>query len=176
MNLFLIAGHSLTDPGAVFNDFRENQLNIEFRDKLYEILQEDYCILRDDDHLSLSKTISWVNKFSKSEDWLIDIHFNAGPATASGAEVFYPLGANAHRVRIAQSLSASLANSMSIPNRGAKPDTLTQHKRLGILRDTIPRALLIEVCFMNSLDLPKYLSNKSAVLDNLAQTIKANLN
>jgi N-acetylmuramoyl-L-alanine amidase len=178
-NLILTAGHSLADSGAVYKNFKENMLTIELRQLIVNnLIKKGFKqgIFVDNDNLSYVDTIKWINTISTKNDYLIDIHFNAGPTNASGSEVFFDARiTDKNRIKIAEDISKVMADTLKIPNRKAKPDTLTQHKRIGILRDTYPKAYLIEVCFLNENDLSKYEKNKLKLADNISDYIINNL-
>ena len=108
--------------------------------------------------------VATVNK----ADILISIHFNGGGASARGTETFYKSASNpqqsneAEDKALAQTVNDGLyaairALDPGAKNRGAKPDTDTQLKSLGILRDAgiglsgkMCRSILIEVEFISN--------------------------
>ncbi len=94
---------------------------------------------------NLKRKIAWINNNSTSRDLLISLHLNAGGGT--GVEVFYTSNKNKD---LAVEYSKILSTITGLRDRGAKPDTLTQHKRLAILRETRPLALLSENGFVDS--------------------------
>ena len=101
-------------------------------------------------------------------DILISIHFNGGAASARGTETFYKAASNpqqsneAEDKALAQTVNDALYTAIraldaGAKNRGAKPDTDTQLKSLGILRDAgiglsgkMCRSILIEVEFISN--------------------------
>jgi N-acetylmuramoyl-L-alanine amidase len=175
-NLYLIAGHDLQrDPGALAYDLTtEASLTAVLRDDIARALaiqnvhRHNGTVMADNDSHSLLQTIQAVNATAKAKDYLLDIHFNYNAPKASGTEVFYAASTNPANIARAGVLSAKVADAMGISNRGAKPDTLTQHGRLGILRDTIPQALLLEVCFLNAKDLTAYRNWRGKVVAAIA--------
>lgn len=99
-------------------------------------------------------------------DILISIHFNGGGATARGSETFYKAASNPGQSNVAEDkalaeivngglFAALQAIDPGAKNRGTKPDTDTQLKALGVLRDPgiglsgkMCRSILIEVEFI----------------------------
>jgi N-acetylmuramoyl-L-alanine amidase len=55
----------------------------------------------------------------------------------------------------AAELTEACAKALGIRNRGVKSETESARKRLGILH-TVPRVVLLEVCFLNQHDLGKF--------------------
>ena len=86
-----------------------------------------------------------VNQHNKDRDGLIvSIHLNSGGdgSKAIGTEVLY-YDQQALAVRISKAISDATGGGLI--NRGAK-----QRKDLGVLASTYEPAILIEVCFVNS--------------------------
>ena len=82
-------------------------------------------------------------------DYLVSIHLNSGGGT--GVEVIYAATSNSQWVRgMAAKVSAALASLLGLRDRGAKPDTATAAKSLGVLRNTAMPAILVETCFVDS--------------------------
>lgn len=80
---------------------------------------------------------------SSGADLFVSVHLNAGGGT--GTEVLYFSGDNAG-LAYAQRISGLVARLLSIKNRGAKPRT----SEVGVIRDTVMTAVLVEVCFVDS--------------------------
>lgn len=174
--LFLIAGHSNSDPGAVAENVvgrvKESDLTKEQRDMVYHYFRQHNVspVIFDDDKDSLSQVIQKVNNLIKPSDILIDFHFNAFNKKASGSEVFPN-----KNMLIASELVTGISSIMGIPNRGVKIQSESSRGTLGILKG-IGRRILIETCFMdNEDDFESYVKNKHLVNQYIAETIERHI-
>jgi N-acetylmuramoyl-L-alanine amidase len=106
-----------------------------------------------------------------SKDFVLDIHFNYNAPGAYGTESFvHDYTSKANRDR-ASKLTAAVSSVIGTANRGVKSEGDSQHTRLAVLHYA-PAAVLLEVCFLNSKDLPLYLKKKEKVADAIAEIIK----
>jgi N-acetylmuramoyl-L-alanine amidase len=119
MIIHLVAGHdNVRDPGAVSNHpilktLKESELNIEFRNLLSLELEKLGVIhTKDNDSLPLRTVIADLTKTVKKEDLLIDIHFNAGPPTATGTEVIIKGNPNKFEREIAGNLAELMLKNL----------------------------------------------------------------
>ena len=171
--LFIIAGHSLNDSGAVANGYKESQLTMELRGLIAKHIDSFvWDVHLDNDSKSLAEVIRWVNDNSDANDLVIDLHFNASVhSNATGAEVFIHDKTTKANAALAANLNNIAVKTLDIPNRGVKTEKQSQHTRLGILH-TKPKAILIEVCFMsNNTDMVKYQRYKEAYAKTLANEL-----
>lgn len=76
-------------------------------------------------------------------DLFISLHFNAGGG--SGPEALYYSG-DAAGLEYAARISAELAATLGLRDRGAKPRT----QEVAVIRDTTMTAVLVEVCFVDT--------------------------
>lgn len=84
-------------------------------------------------------------------DWYIEIHLNSGKErTGDGAEVCVNYGASGEVTAMASRISASLANTLGIDDRGVKEENLI------VLKRTSMRAILIECMFVDCDNPDKY--------------------
>lgn len=181
--LYLIAGHDLNgDPGAIAYDLTtEASLTAALRDDIARELTNpavwrmEGSIETDNDSHKLIQTIRQVNTNAEPHDLLLDIHFNYNHPTATGSETFYATTTGAYNKELASRLSHLVAETLEIPDRGAKPDTMTQHRRLGILQDTVPQACLLEVCFLNKHDLNSFRMRRAQLVTKLADFYRREL-
>jgi N-acetylmuramoyl-L-alanine amidase len=167
--IYLIAGHSKTDPGAIGVDgVKESELAMELRDKIaYYITKKGYKVTLDNDHDNLSKVIAGIK--STESCVICDIHFNAGPATATGVETIIPDRSTAHERMIAGLITSGLASTMGIRSRGVKSEKDTARKTLAIMRPAGIN-LLPEICFIsNRSDVSAYQANKDKVAEVIAK-------
>lgn len=173
--VFLLAGHSNTDPGAVgAGGIKEADLTKELK----VLTALEMCNLgvqnqwHDNDNDSLGSVLSKVSAISTEEDIIVDLHFNSFNEKSTGVEVLVPENPSADEVSIATELCERLAAVMAIRNRGVKTERQSARGRLAVMR---PKGsnILIEVCFISNLnDLSAYNSNKKAVAKAIAETIK----
>ena len=150
--IFLNAGHSIKDPGAVVNNKKESEEVMKIRDLLIPMLKRnDFEIHVVPDDLNLIQSISWVNKRvgSMNGGLAFSIHLNAGGG--EGAESFYYKNNKDSKV-IAKTLIDEYCRYTKLRNRGAKSDTRAYAKRLGWIRDTTPWSTLIECYFIDNKD------------------------
>lgn len=73
----------------------------------------------------------------------VSVHLNAGGGT--GTEALYYSG-NADGLAYAKRVSAAVASTLGLPDRGPKART----GEVGVIRDTSMTAVLVEVCFVDS--------------------------
>lgn len=99
----------------------------------------------------------------------VSIHFNSAPTQQKegiGTEVLY---VNSSMSSFAQKMSTEIAKAGKFKNRGAK-----QRTNLAFLNGTTKKAILIEVCFVNSeQDVKLYRSNKDQIIEAIAETLKS---
>ncbi|MGN7477259.1 N-acetylmuramoyl-L-alanine amidase [Solibacillus silvestris] len=101
----------------------------------------------------------------------VSIHFNStknNQKQAIGTEVLY---ANPAISSLAQKLSTQIAKTGKLNNRGAK-----QRTNLAFLNGTAKKALLIEICFVNSEDDARlYKLHKEQIIEGIAQILANHL-
>jgi N-acetylmuramoyl-L-alanine amidase len=169
--IYLSAGHTPKglnqDPGAIGNGYKEADLTVELRDLTTKILKDNgMTVWNDNDTVRLPEVLKAIN--STEKDVVCDIHFNAGPPTATGVEVLIPSRHTAIESEIASKLVVMLAGIMKIRSRGVKTESDSQHKTIGILREQGIN-LLIEICFIsNATDMAYYQASKRKVAEAIA--------
>lgn len=169
--IYLAAGHTPNginqDPGAVGNGYKEADLTKELRDLVIPLLkQKGLSVWVDDDTQRLPQVLAAIN--STEKDVVCDIHFNAGPPTATGVEVLIPTRHTTVEKEMASKLVTMLAGVMKIRSRGVKTELDSQHKSIGILREQGIN-LLIEICFIsNATDMAYYQAAKKRVAEEIA--------
>lgn len=148
--IFLNAGHSYTEPGAVTEYGKESEINMKIRDALVPELEgQGFTVEQVPDDLDYKESYAWVNERSSNinDGLALDIHCNKGGK--SGAEAYYYAGSSASR-EIAKSLVDVYSKELGIENGGPKPDTQSWHGELAWIRKTNPWAVLIECGYMDS--------------------------
>lgn len=169
--IFLSAGHTPSglnqDPGAIGNGYKEADLTKELRDLVVPLLkQKGISVWIDDDTQRLPAVLAAIN--STEKDVVCDIHFNAGPPTATGVEVLIPTRHTSIEKEMASKLVTILASVMKLRSRGVKTESDSQHKTIGILREQGIN-LLIEICFIsNATDMAYYQAAKHKVATEIA--------
>lgn len=154
------AGHFNGDLGASGNGFREGELTQELRNMIIERLEDlGVRYIADKDDESNRQYQGRIKPGNGSV--LFDIHFNAGPPSATGTEAIVANNANALSKQFAEELVEGTSKILGIRNRGVKDETGTHHSRIGILRLPAGIAALMEVCFITNLaDVSAYQVNK----------------
>lgn len=157
--IYLSAGHSNKDSGAVYKDLKEAELTIKLRDLICkkftdeykEIYENDFKLYFVPDDLDLANSVLWVNdRTKKLDDGLaLELHFNTpNDPNAKGAEIFYFTGDDKISKVLAEKFLTEYCKITNLKNRGAKPDNQSAPKRLGWIQDTKCWALLLECGFL----------------------------
>ena len=173
--IFLTAGHHLKDPGAVGNGYKENGLTIEIRNMIAERIRDldpSVLIWLDDDRDTLGQVISKINKLAKSEDYHLELHFDASIyPKASGCTSLVAKGARQKSIDFGKELSELGSKILNVPNRGVKSEEESHRGRLGILH-TAASSVLYEVGFIsNTSDMSNYQEWKEWLADDFARVI-----
>ncbi len=173
--VFLTAGHHLRDPGAMGNGYKENSLTIEIRNlisKRIKSLDPTIEVWTDDDNDTLSQVIAKINKIATSEDYLLELHFDASISPkASGGTSLVAKGAREKSLDFGKELSEIGSTILNIPNRGVKSEEESHRGRLGILH-TAASSVLYEVGFIsNPTDMVNYQDWKEWLADDFARII-----
>jgi len=168
--VFLSAGHSKSDPGAVAGGTTEHAEVQKIVDAAAGKFQKTGAeIVVAPENLSLREKILWINARADKSDFAIEIHLNAaGNPAANGVEVWFCAGKTTEK-SVAEYLAGALSSRLLMKNNGAKPDTENRHGRLGFVRDTICHAFLFECGFLtNPTDLQKFRTRgKNALFETL---------
>lgn len=163
-HLFITAGHTVVNGKGTgahgVNGFDEA---VEARKLVKDIIahQKKWYALdchtdKDTDSLNavIQKQVNTVNA-----DWIcVDVHFNAGPSTATGTEMLIPKHYTKHEIELAEKLATATANILGIKKRsgklltkGVKTEDESQHSRIGILSRPYKGVnVLVEVCFCSN--------------------------
>lgn len=184
--LYIEAGHGGRDPGAVgqYNgrQVTEAELTQDLQARIVKKLagtanKLGWQIKTDVPNLTLAQVLRWLRLGLKQTDALVSLHFNAGRLSSTGVECIVP-----EKTRFVPSYGptgtpqAHLINNavnrvLDIEERPTLKPSQTPRKRVGILELT-PNSILIEVCFIsNPAELAKYIENRDAVAEELAEAI-----
>lgn len=171
MSIFLSAGHSDTDPGAVAFGRKEADIAVEFRNMVSFYLTRA-GIKHDLDatgtaNLPLAATVAKTRRRQGVE---VEFHCNAAAnPKAGGVETLsgpldMPLGGR---------ICAAIARALGIRNRGAKPENAGHHSRLAFVQ---AGGIIVELFFITSpADLEAYEARRwvaaKAVAEVLAEAV-----
>ena len=89
--IYLLAGHTVINgkgTGAFgVNGFDEAVEALRLRDDLTAALRaKGVKVVNEVNDSPLAKVVAWLRSFVKADDIVLEIHFNAGPESASGVE------------------------------------------------------------------------------------------
>lgn len=133
--IYVGAGHSGTDPGAVAHGYREADLATELRDMVAaRIRAAGVAVMTDGEagqNKSLAESITLANGCGPNR---IELHLNSATPAAKGVEC---LSLEAQRP-LARKVAGAIAEVMEIPLRGRegwKSDSEGQHPRLAFCRE-----------------------------------------
>lgn len=123
--IYIDPGHGGVDPGAVYKDVYEENINLEISLKLKEVLEKNGAIVlmtRDGDYDLSSKNASLRKRsdlYNRSKlindsnaDLYLSIHLNAEPTGVwSGAQTFYD-DVNSNNIVLAEFIQKELKNDL----------------------------------------------------------------
>lgn len=154
------AGHSLSDPGAVYSpNARENFMTIELSRLASDILRKHSIgVLNVSDNLDLVNTIKWINARAKEQkiNLCVELHCNSsGDQKARGVEAWYYHNfqsntADEDSKKLSQCLVDAVAIESGMPVRGIFDESTNRWGRLGFVHDTDPLASLLECGFLSN--------------------------
>src|SRR5690554_4279023 len=165
-SLFISAGHSHSDPGAVGNGHTEADIVLAFRDAVADELR-DKVVFDKDGERGQNLPLRDAVKMASEHDVAIEFHCNAftSPA-ATGVETLsaredYPLG---------EAICEAVSDTIGIANRGAKGESSGQHNRLAFIRDA--GGITVELFFIsNPNDVAAYFRPKRALAQAVARVL-----
>lgn len=150
-------GHGGSDAGAVSGGLKEKDLTLVTGLACYHTLIRhgvEAKVSRTTDRDSyIRDKVAECNAFAGDMDFCLDIHYNAGGG--DGCEVYY-----FHDSPYSQSLAEDILTGVATVgqnSRGTKVKTYTENGRtydyFGMIRDTVPIAVLVECAFIDSPDI-----------------------
>ena len=165
------SGHSINCQGAadIINEVTEARKVV---DRVYEIVKASgkqcykYHDTSSDSTQNLVNIVNWHNGFNDGVD--VSIHFNAYAHVDKpmGTEVCYYSNSS-----LATAVSKEIATAGGFIDRGAK-----QRTGLYFLKHTNKPAILIEVCFVDSVtDVNLYRANFERICQAIAKTLIGNI-
>lgn len=165
--MFLSAGHSTVDPGAVGFKRLEADIAEEFRNVLSFCLTDIGVEHRVDGRGMENKPLREAIAEARKHKTALEFHCNASDKpSATGVEI---LCADKDKA-LAAKLCAAISSSLGIVNRGVKPENSGQHHRLGFVQ---AGGMIVELFFIsNKNDLAKYDAFKWKAARAVAQVLK----
>lgn len=165
------AGHHAKDPGAVANGRKEADMTIDFRNLVSkELTKRNHKHIMDKDWETNTQHQNRIKPGAGSV--LIDFHFDAAGEKASGTTSFYANNASPLSKQFAADIVDTTAKVLGIPNRGARPESLTNRGRIGILHTKAGIACLLEIGFItNKFDVLMYEKHKHALAKAIAEIL-----
>lgn len=164
--MFISAGHSNTDSGAVGFGRREADIACEARNIVSFYLQRDKIPHELDGVGTVNMPLNEVVKRSRKHKLSVEFHCNAGPATATGVEVLCAPKDN----NVAAELCKVISETLGIRNRGVKPENAGQHHRLAFVQ---AGGMIVELFFIsNKKDLLSYDERKWVMGKEIARVLK----
>lgn len=170
--VFLAAGHSNSDPGAVANNRREADIAVEFRNMVAFYLMRAGVKTGMDgkgtENLPLKQSASMAKGYSIA----VEFHCNAAAnPSATGVETLCP----ASKMEFGEEIAVAISAALGLRNRGAKPENAGQHSRLAFVQ---AGGVIVELLFItNPADLAAYDARKwlaaKAVADVLIERARA---
>ena len=148
--IYLNAGHSELEPGALSKHGVERDSNITIRDLVTPLLEaQGFEVKEVPDNLKLPPSIYWVNTraINLNDGLAFAIHQNDGGG--QGAESYYYKNSQSSR-ELAKKLIDTYCQETGLRNRGAKSSSNTRWGKLGWIENTNCWATLIECGFMDS--------------------------
>lgn len=166
--IILTAGHGGSDSGAVSPDGRwiEARESLKLRDAIASKLRAAGVPVITDGNPGQNAPLQDALKLLRRPNLLaVEIHFNAGPATATGVEALAMPGLAGAARRIAQ-VTAQTLGLILRGDGGWKPDNAGQHHRLAYCR---AGGIILEICFISSRqDMDAFAAGQVALTEALA--------
>ncbi|CAA7196755.1 N-acetylmuramoyl-L-alanine amidase [Chryseobacterium potabilaquae] len=172
--IFISAGHHNNDPGAVANGYIERDLTKDVRNIIIQNLDVKN-VIQDKDFETNAQYQRRIKPGSGSV--VFDIHFNSGNPTVGGTECYVNqkdfADKNSLSYKMADEICKLTSKILGIRNRGVKPDSLSQHSKIGILNLGSGISVLWEICFISSvLDMQSYLQKKNELLKEIVNILR----
>lgn len=164
--IFLSAGHSTTDPGAVGNGLNEADVAVEVRNIVAGHLRAMGVTVEVDAEGSGNLPLRDAIKRAKRHQIAVEFHCNAAanPA-ATGVETLQ----GGKDKALGAALCAAIAFALKIKNRGAKPENSGQHHRLGFVQ---AGGIIVELFFIsNPADVRAYKTMKQGLGPAIAEEL-----
>lgn len=165
--IFISAGHSNQDPGAVDNGTTEAAVVLEFRDLVADHLHALDVYFDCDGIKGQNLPLREAVKRIPSNGVAVEFHLNAASAnTATGVETL----SSDQNKDFCRGLCELISQRLGIRNRGAKDEGSGQHSRLAFVQ---AGGVIVELFFLtNEQDLRKYQVQKNELAREVAEYLK----
>lgn len=169
-SIFVSAGHSDVDPGAVAFGRKEADIAVEFRNMVAFYLQREGIPHELDGKGTQNLPLKQAAASAKRHPIAVEFHCNAASASATGVETL----SGPKDMELGARLTQAIASALGIRNRGAKDEQSGQHSRLAFVQ---AGGIIVEILFItNAADLAAYDARKwlaaKAVADVLIDKAK----
>lgn len=165
--IFLSAGHSNKDPGAVTTALdpkgstvkrREADIAVEMRNMVSFYLSQARVAHDVDGRGTDNIPLSGAIRKARNYEYALEFHCNSVDSKrATGTEVLCDFNDLKDR-KLATDVSAAIAKALGVHDRGAKPENSGQHTRLGFVG---AGGVIVELFFLsNPSDLAKWDARK----------------
>ncbi|HEY3434250.1 MAG TPA: N-acetylmuramoyl-L-alanine amidase [Solirubrobacterales bacterium] len=167
-SIFVSAGHSNTAPGAVAHGRREADIAVEFRNIVAFYLQRAGIPHELDGTGTVNLPLAKAAAAARKHPIGVEFHCNAATAaSATGTECL----CGPKDTALAAAISAGIAATLGIRNRGAKPENAGQHHRLAFVQ---AGGIIVELFFLtNAGDLAAYDARKWLAGREVAEILAA---
>lgn len=168
--IFVSAGHSDVDPGAVAFGRKEADIAVEFRNMVAFYLQREGVPHELDGKGTQNLPLKQAAASAKRFPIAVEFHCNAASASATGVETL----SGPKDMELGGRIAQAIASALGIRNRGAKDEQSGQHSRLAFVQ---AGGIIVEILFItNAADLAAYDARKwlaaKAVADVLIDKAK----
>ena len=144
--MFLSAGHSDSDPGAVGNGRKEADVAVDCRNMVSLYLTQAGRQHTIDGVGKINMPLNDAVKIAKKHKTAVEFHCNASAnATATGVEVLCAPKDN----KTAGLICEAVSESLGIRNRGVKAEGSGQHHRLAFVQ---AGGMIVELFFISNRD------------------------
>lgn len=176
--IYLDAGHGGLDPGTIYKNIYEKDINLEICKKLQELLEREGAIIYQTRYGDYDLSNNYTNSRKKSDlnnrakiineskaDIYISIHLNSiSSSTWSGAQVFYD-DVNNKNYEFAKLMQDQLKEDLKTTREVKEISTMLMNRKIKI------PGLLIEVGFLSNPN-DRYLLQKSEYQYKISESIK----
>lgn len=165
-SIFLSAGHSDVDPGAVAFGRREADIAVEFRNLVSFYLTQSTIPHAMDGAGTQNLPLNQSARIAKQYDIAVEFHCNAAAnAYATGVETLSGL----KDMALGESIAQAIAQALGIRNRGAKPENAGHHSKLAFVQ---AGGVIVELFFItNAGDLERYDARKWLAAKAVAEVL-----
>lgn len=176
--IYLDAGHGGLDPGTIYKNIYEKDINLEICKKLQELLEKEGAIVYQTRYGDYDLSKNYTGSRKKSDlnnrakiinesgaDMYISIHLNSiSSSTWSGAQVFYD-DINSNNYDLALLMQEQLKADLKTTREVKEISTMLMNRKI-----TIP-GILIEAGFLSNPN-DRYLLQQNDYQYKIAQSVK----